>query len=253
VTSSVGGLVARGSSGVVADKLRQEAQFSSGIVCHSPLDFAQFSVGYLWAILSCNVYAHASYVRWGQGVSVFLRDAGIPLADISDLEPLNALSANVDPWTLALEGKKVAVVHPFRQSIFRGYEDRHKINGVRNFLPEFKSLEVIEPPVTFLDVPSTVSWQTSLETLTQKMSETDYDVAILGAGGYGLPAAAFAKACGKVAIHLGGATQLLFGIRGKRWESHPLINRWFDESWRPPTDAEHFIGHEGFEGGKGYW
>ena len=44
-----------------------------------------------------------------------------------------------------------------------------------------------------------------------------FDICILGCGAYGLPLAAFVKRLGKQAIHMGGATQLLFGIKGRRW------------------------------------
>ena len=45
----------------------------------------------------------------------------------------------------------------------------------------------------------------------------DFDISILGCGGYGLPLGAFIKSLGKKAIHLGGGSQLLFGILGNRW------------------------------------
>ena len=46
-----------------------------------------------------------------------------------------------------------------------------------------------------------------------------YDIAIIGCGAYGFHLAAHVKRSGKKAIHLGGATQLLFGIKGNRWEN----------------------------------
>ena len=45
----------------------------------------------------------------------------------------------------------------------------------------------------------------------------DFDTAIIGCGAYGFPLAAKLKAAGKQAFHMGGATQLLFGIKGSRW------------------------------------
>ena len=51
------------------------------------------------------------------------------------------------------------------------------------------------------------------------MNNIDFDVAIIGCGAYGFPLAAHAKKLGKIGIHLGGVTQLLFGIKGSRWEN----------------------------------
>lgn len=52
------------------------------------------------------------------------------------------------------------------------------------------------------------------------MDAADYDVAIVGAGAYSLPLAAHARDAGHAAIQMSGATQLLFGIKGKRWDDH---------------------------------
>ena len=58
--------------------------------------------------------------------------------------------------------------------------------------------------------------------------EEIFDVAIIGCGAYGMPLAAMLKQAGKQAIHLGGATQLLFGIKGKRWEEIKTIPHLID-------------------------
>ena len=57
------------------------------------------------------------------------------------------------------------------------------------------------------------------------MDAADYDVAIVGAGAYSLPLAAHARDTGHAAIQMSGATQLLFGIKGKRWDDHPVISK----------------------------
>jgi len=44
-----------------------------------------------------------------------------------------------------------------------------------------------------------------------------FDVALIGAGAI-LPFAAFVKSRGRIGIHTGGPTQILFGILGRRWE-----------------------------------
>jgi cation diffusion facilitator CzcD-associated flavoprotein CzcO len=66
----------------------------------------------------------------------------------------------------------------------------------------------------------------------------DYDICIIGAGAYGFPLAAHVKRKGKKAIHLGGATQLLFGIKGRRWVDNPLLYypyiNLFNEHWCYP-------------------
>ena len=55
-----------------------------------------------------------------------------------------------------------------------------------------------------------------------------------------------AKRLGKQAVHLGGATQLLFGIKGKRWGEIG------NEHWVSPLAEERPQGFEKIEGGC-YW
>jgi hypothetical protein len=62
------------------------------------------------------------------------------------------------------------------------------------------------------------------------------------------------KTLGKQALHLGGATQLLFGIKGKRWEDpkQDYGKRFFNEYWVRPLPHEIPEGSESVEGGC-YW
>ena len=62
------------------------------------------------------------------------------------------------------------------------------------------------------------TWFEALDYMYDEVMKKDFDVALIGCGAYGFPMAAHVKRSGKKAVHLGGATQLLFGIKGNRWE-----------------------------------
>ncbi len=65
----------------------------------------------------------------------------------------------------------------------------------------------------------------------------DYDVALMGCGGLGLPLAAAAKTAGRVGIHLGGHLQLVFGIYGQRHLEQEWHARWINDAGvRPGAD-----------------
>jgi len=68
------------------------------------------------------------------------------------------------------------------------------------------------------------SWEEGLEKLSREVAKVDFEVALIGAGAWSLPLAARIKASGRSAIHLGGQTQLMFGIKGKRWETYGIYN-----------------------------
>ena len=55
--------------------------------------------------------------------------------------------------------------------------------------------------------------------MKKEIDSKEYDICLIGCGAYGFPLAAHIKRKGKKAVHLGGALQLLFGIKGKRWEN----------------------------------
>jgi hypothetical protein len=54
--------------------------------------------------------------------------------------------------------------------------------------------------------------------MKSEINKADFDICLIGCGAYGFPLAAHVKRMGKKAFHIGGSLQLLFGIKGKRWE-----------------------------------
>ena len=123
------------------------------------------------------------------------------------------------PWTAALEGKKVLVIHPFEETIKNQYQKKEKLYKNENILPNFE-LKTIKAVQTIAGEKSEFKdWFEALESMKSQMNNIDFDVAIIGCGAYGFPLAAHAKKLGKIGIHLGGVTQLLFGIKGSRWEN----------------------------------
>ena len=80
----------------------------------------------------------------------------------------------------------------------------------------------------------------------------DYDVALIGCGAYGFHLAAHAKRRGKVGLHMASYVQLLFGIRGARWDADPEYSRFYNDAWVRPSADERPAGAETIEGGC-YW
>lgn len=127
------------------------------------------------------------------------------------------------PWTKALEGKCVLIVHPFADTI----KQQIRLGGNKLF-PKCPSIlpnthyEVI-PAVQTLGSSSEQfkDWFEALQYMEDEIDSHDYDICLLGCGAYGFPLAAHCKKSGKQAIHLGGSLQLMYGIIGKRWETDP--------------------------------
>jgi hypothetical protein len=50
------------------------------------------------------------------------------------------------------------------------------------------------------------------------------------------------KSAGLICIVMGGAIQVMFGIKGGRWERHPVISTFWNSSWVWPSVEETPIG-----------
>ena len=161
------------------------------------------------------------------------------------------------PWTECLKDKKVLVVHPFKESILHQFKNRENLFHDPRMLPDFH-LEVIKAVQSIAGEKCAFpNWFEALEHMMEEISKRDFDVLIVGCGAYGLPLAGFGKEIGKKAIHLGGGTQLLFGIKGKRWEGKyhgddTRFNDLFNEYWIYPNQNETPVKANNIEGGC-YW
>ena len=211
----------------------KQAHVFAGIFPVDEEGLSAFSEVYLRGIESLDVLAF-----WPTEYQARLANELDPcphLIERLDLEPF--LSAN--PWSRQLEGKKVLVVHPFKDSILRQYHlSRQKLFSDSQVLPDF-DLEVIRAPQCVAgQTAGFSSWSEAFYWLKDQVKQADFDVAIIGCGAFGLPLAAACKAMGRIGLHTAGATQLLFGINGDRWIKDPSYQHLFNDLWIRPDGAE---------------
>ncbi len=172
-----------------------------------------------------------------------------------NFELLNPYFSKI-PWTKALEGMKVLVVHPFSDTIEKQYKKRELLFK-DNLLPAFK-LQTIQAVQSIAGNPTQFEdWFAALDFMKSEIDNHDYDICLIGCGAYGFPLAAHVKRKGKKALHIGGSLQLLFGIRGKRWEDanyNPIYNyaELINKHWVKPGNEEKPKGASTVEGAC-YW
>lgn len=177
-------------------------------------------------------------------------------AKLTSLQTLNTVCYQ-NPWSQYLEGKKVLVIHPFANTIENQYKNRENVfKNNPKVLPDFELITM--KPVQGLadsrfDLPYN-NWFEALNNMKSKIDKIDFDIAIIGAGAYGIFLAHHCKTIGKQAVHMGGVTQLLFGITGKRWEIEQsnVIKDVINEYWVRPSEDEKPKGSTKVEGGC-YW
>lgn len=122
-------------------------------------------------------------------------------------------------WIRVLEGKKILVIHPFKELIESQYVKRQQLFKQPNSLPEFEllTLKAVQS-IGGVNEQGFENWFEGLEWMITEVDKIDFDIALLGCGAYGFPLAAHIKRIGKKAVHIGGQLQLFFGIKGSRWE-----------------------------------
>jgi hypothetical protein len=174
------------------------------------------------------------------------------------LIPLRSLEPyySSDPWSSALMGRRVSVVSSFADTM-QG-QIKQDIWENKKILPEacwsfIRSYYCPRIACGRCEWPSGVGcWKTAVDYLEQKVLATDPEIVLIGCGGLAMPLALRLKNKGIIAIVLGGAIQILFGIKGLRWESHSEISEFFNDSWTFPSDDEIPGGAEKIERGC-YW
>lgn len=154
---------------------------------------------------------------------------------LEDLEPFFCSN----PWTKALEGKRILIVHPFAETIKRQYAQKDLIfdNGL---LPDFELITLKSVQSIAGEKTPFIDWFMALDYMAHQIESIEFDICILGCGAYGFPLAAHIKRMGKKAVHLGGVTQMLFGIKGGRWDNHDFYpySNMYNEYWIRPSTSE---------------
>ena len=188
---------------------------------------------------------------WVDGEAYFKEElSAATICSLPDLEPYYSNN----PWSQYLKAKNVLVIHPFAKTIHHQFsQNREYLFDDPLVLPDFhlETLTAVQSiagnrPAEHKD------WFSALNAMFTDALDFDADVVILGCGAYGFPLAAMLKDAGKQVIHLGGATQILFGIKGHRWSTHPIISTLFNEKWVTPSEEERPKGAENVENAC-YW
>ena len=195
--------------------------------------------------------------RHWNGMENYVISAYAPKAKITDMFFIEPYFPNVESvWTKSLQGKNVLVIHPFENSIQRQYQKRTLLFENPDILPEFHLITLKAVQTIGNNSDNRFSdWFEALDYMYQKAMQYDFDVALVGCGAYGFPLSAKLKQQGKTVIHLGGALQILFGIKGKRWETLPdfdYVRNLFNDNWIYPSKEETVSGADSIENGC-YW
>lgn len=214
-------------------KMRNELKTNAGFFPNTK----QFVERYCATMIEDTKMLDVLATWYGKEPIIIANKNAIQLIGLQESEPW----WQTNPWTRYLTGKKVVVVHPFAELIENQYKNRQYIFKNKDILPEFELRTVKAVQSINGECNNYSNWFEALDWMKNEMDKEDYDVALIGCGAYGFCLAAHAKRMGKKAIHMGGVLQLLFGIKGKRWENknyHPIYDytTLFNNYWVKPYE-----------------
>ena len=168
---------------------------------------------------------------------------GYACVPLRSLEPY--YMASDKRWTSLLSGRKVCVVSSFTKTMSKQLINRHLIwDDAESFLPtntHFSFVQTGYSPVLAKGScgwNSCKSWKDAVSQVYNSVMQTDAEIVLIGCGGLGLPLAQRLKKSGKITIVLGGAIQVLFGIKGDRWKNHSVISKFWNDYWVYPSPEE---------------
>jgi len=164
-----------------------------------------------------------------------------------ELEPF---TKGKDGWHHGLSDKKVLCVSPFPDTVKSQVPKFDKIwDGAS--IGEIVTVQSLYSEALTGETPK--PWRQKLSYVLDQISDIDFDFATVGCGGLSLIVCDHIKKMGKPCIHLGGGNQILYGIRGKRWDVGFKEHEWYGtEHWIRPLSHETPTGQYMVEGGC-YW
>lgn len=182
----------------------------------------------------------------------------IPQIAARSLEPFYICEEKVRPWTLQLYGKRVLIVSPFTQSFERQIQNKFRFFKDPNQKIFEQGQEFVFYKTYNTQAHNHIheNWIETFKHMAKDIAGLEFDVALLGCGGYGLPLCNFIKTrLNKSAIYIGGGLQLLFGVIGERWLArNDWKKRIFENDMRMihPQEDEKIPDFKNVEGGA-YW
>jgi hypothetical protein len=158
-----------------------------------------------------------------------------------------------NPWTQALNGKRLLIISPFIESMKSKLDILPEIYGVDLF-PNCEFI-FLKPPQTHAAMPSD-EFDIELKRFIEQIKKIkdDFDIALCSCGGYANLVCAEIFKMNKSAIYVGGVLQMFFGIYGNRWltEKPEILRIYMNKHWSRPSENEKPEGHTNIEKGC-YW
>jgi len=231
-------------------------QTNDGIYCNKQEDVELYAKLYNKGIKS-STYISCFDTLYARQQNMYLQYKGMDKGlDYRILEPFYLLEEGIVPWSHSLLGKKILIIHPFVETFQEQMKKGWSFFKDRSIFQPGQEIIYYKAYNTLVNNHIHKNWFDTFSRMCKDIKELDFDIALLGCGGYGIPLCSFINGTlNKSCIYVGGGLQLLFGVTGSRWLNHPIIKRESEREgslWTQPNANEHLKNYKYIEGGC-YW
>ena len=230
-----------------SEGIRRRMELNAGVFPPTQTSLDRWVFMMMEAIRNCDILVAGWYQPLAIQEESLLDNTNkyAPRIPLRSLEPYY-----VEPskrWTKLLEGHKVAVVSSFTKTILSQLSKKDEIWPVatESLLPN--NVEWIPVQTGYSPAlaegsagwPSDIqSWDVAVNYVVKQVKQSGARIALVACGGLGMVIGSELRKQGVVVIVLGGALQVLFGIKGKRWATHSVIQHFWNDAWVYPREDE---------------
>jgi len=217
-------------------QLAKKLELYSGVFPCSHVE--SWRLDYLDALSNCDILAEGWYKPLAEKEKAIL--------DSVNKQRKSILLRNLEPyyvapqlrWTSFLAGKRVAIINSFASTCDeQTYMAKALWEDSESLLPSSTTWIPIQTYYGPLLANGSAQWpnasnyREAIQDVVERTLVQKAEIAIIGCGGLGMIIGSELKKSGVQCIVMGGATQILFGIKGKRWLSHDVISKFFNDAW----------------------
>jgi hypothetical protein len=160
------------------------------------------------------------------------------------IEPYYYLDHPDYKFNTIFENKKVLIITSHKETTLNQLS-KGAVKNVFNkpIFHETTSFYIYKPPQQNGESHDNNSWSFHFDTMKNDINkikkEFDFDIALVGCGGFGMIISDYIhKDLKSSVIYVGGALQLFFGIMGSRWSASPDIKKLQNTNWTNVLDSD---------------
>lgn len=227
------------------DKIQiYEMLTGAGIQFSDQNDIKQFVQQYTNACLNCSIMAIWSDSMYLQGKNFY--DFLLKILPnqkqicAQALEPYYFMNHPEYNFNTIFKNKKILIITSHKESICQ--QLKKKIFN-KSIFDNSSNFYIYKAPQQNAGNHDSNNWIFHYEKMCNDLNvinkEFNFDIALVSCGGFGMIISNHIfNEFKKSTIYVGGALQLYFGIKGNRWNSHPIISKMINDKWINVVDED---------------